>query len=91
MGLTSRLIDIWNIWNVSQVVAVILFHILVNNLKPVYNPRPKSSGFKAYVGYNIRQPQRLNSIAKVVFPLLYVAFIVVYFLGNYYYEEHHGH
>ena len=72
-----RLIDIWNIWYVSQIIVIIVFHIFVNGLFNTKYIRPNSW----------QQPNNLNSIAKAVFPILNLTFTVYYICHNILYTE----
>lgn len=80
-----KLLDIWNIWNVVQIVSMILFHIILNGiLNRIY---PRSLTKSSAIAHYLQQPRNLNQLAKVGFPALNIAFTVYYICHNYLYQE----
>ena len=73
-----KLIDIWNIWNVIQIVGLIMVHILVNKLLSTKYPKNKNL---------FLHPSNLNTMAKFGFPAVHVGFIVYYVSHNFVYKE----
>ena len=73
-----KLIDIWNIWNVIQIVGLIMVHILVNKLLNTKYPKNKNQ---------FLHPSNLNNMAKFGFPAVHVGFIVYYIYHNFVYKE----
>ena len=73
-----KLIDIWNIWNVIQIVGLIMVHILVNKLLNTKYPKNKNL---------LLHPSNLNTMAKFGFPVVHVGFIVYYVSHNFVYKE----
>ena len=77
----TRLIDIWNIWYVGQIVFLIVFHILVNG--KVHQSFKNRQPFLQYL-----QPEKLNNLAKVGFPVLNLIFTIYYISHNILFREH---
>lgn len=71
-----KLIDIWNIWNVCQIVFVIMFHILVNRILEKQTTPVKHL-----------QPGNINTMAKVGFPVLQITFLFYYISHILIYQE----
>ena len=76
-----RLIDIWNIWYVCQIVLIILFHILFNRTLSTRVFKFNHGSWK-----NI-QPKKLNNAAKVLFPAANFGFTCYYVVHNVMYIE----
>lgn len=76
-----RLIDIWNIWYILQIILIIVFHILLNSQLHQYSLK-KDFGLRKAI-----TPQLLNRFAKYLFPLLNIAFMLYYFMHNFIYQE----
>ena len=73
-----KLVDIWIIWFVFQIVLITFLHILVNG---VLNKRIDLS-FVCSV-----QAQSLNKLSEIFLFVLNLAFTTVYILGNIFYIE----
>ena len=80
-----RLIDIWNIWYIVQIILIIGSHIFINSLLQNRVPRFGSAWRQSL--RTILEPENFNRMAKIVFPVLNTAFAIYYFSHNYYYEE----
>ena len=77
-----RLIDIWNIWYILQIILIIVFHILVNRqLHLGIRKAGKNAGGKSW------GPKKLNLLAKYFFPIFNGAFLIYYWIHNLVYKE----
>ena len=70
-----KLIDVWNIWFVLQIILIGLVHVVINcnknNVTAVGSQ--KNTGFR-----NLLKPTKLNTLSRVCFPALNPLFILGY-------------
>lgn len=75
-----KLVDIWIIWFVFQIIIITFLHIMINGL---LNKNIDLSSVRNF------QPQSLNKLFKIFLLILNLAFVIVYTLGNIFYTEEH--
>ena len=75
-----KLVDIWIIWFVFQIIIITFLHIMINGLLN------KSIEFSSTRNF---QPQSLNKLSKILLLILNLVFIIAYTVGNIFYTEEH--
>ena len=82
-----KLIDVWNIWFVVQLVLINVVHVIISkgSKNKVMNVQSQT---KFRYGKEM-DSSRMNSIAIRVFPLQNLVFVIGYFVVNQAYEEIH--
>lgn len=77
-----RLIDIWNIFYILQIILIIVFHILLNSLLHCKLTKQRQKSI-----WKTLKPRSLNQIGKYLFLIFNTAFTMIYFWKNYSYQE----
>ena len=83
---TMKLIDIWNIWFILQIILIIVMHVIINarsnnNLVTAYKDMNSSTSSK------LLKSEKLNVMSKIAFPCINLVFIIVYSIVNLAHKE----
>lgn len=85
-----KLIDVWNIWYVCQLVLINVVHVVISRGSKVQQVLVQSSNsFQFRKDMNNMNSFRMNTIAICVFPFINLIFILCYIAVNILYREVH--
>lgn len=81
-----KLIDVWNIWFVVQIILIIVMHVIINA-----GTNKKVAAVNAHNGLidpsKALKTQTMNTKTKILFPAINFVFIIVYLVVNLSYKE----